>query len=87
MSVPGIRKKKKKTKLPEWDPPTLNEYLTHLFDNNGLRTADPGHLTDAQFFWLLTDLGLGLYDDEITVLIRRAPQEDGKVDWTTFAPR
>lgn len=44
-------------------------------------------LTDAQFFWLLKDLGLGLQADEITVLCRRAPAKDGKIDWATFAPR
>jgi hypothetical protein len=35
----------------------------------------------------MSDLGLGLSADEITVLCRRAPASNGKIDWATFAPR
>lgn len=47
----------------------------------------PEALTDAQFYWLLQDLGLGLSSDEVTVLCRRAPAVDGKINWASFAPR
>lgn len=70
------------------DPPTLTDYLLHLFDGNKLRSISPNKLNDSQFFWLLNDLGLGLSDDEVSVLCRRAPQAaDHKVDWESFAPR
>jgi hypothetical protein len=70
------------------DPPTLTDYLLHLFDGNKLRSIHPSKLTDSQFFWLLNDLGLGLSDDEVSVLCRRAPQAaNHKVDWSSFAPR
>jgi len=81
------KKRRKQVPIPDMAPPTLGEYLSHLFDNNALYTIEPAALTDAQFFWLLSDLGLGLSSDEITVLCRRAPQSNGKVDWSTFAPR
>ena len=81
------KKRRKQAPIPDMEPPTLAEYLFHLFDNNALRTLEPTALSDAQFYWLLTDLGLGLSSDEIAVLCRRAPQEGGKIDWATFAPR
>jgi hypothetical protein len=49
--------------------------------------CQPEALTDAQFYWLLQDLGLGLSSDEVAVLCRRAPAADGKIDWARFAPR
>jgi len=52
-----------------------------------LYLVQPEALTDAQFYWLLQDLGLGLSSDEVTVLCRRAPAVDGKIDWASFAPR
>lgn len=33
------------------DPPTLTDYLLHLFDGNKLRTLHPSKLNDSQFFW------------------------------------
>jgi hypothetical protein len=80
------KKKKKRQKIPvpaDAEPPTLGEYLSHLFDRNAMRTVAPAALTDAQFFWLLNDLGLGLMPDEITVLCRRAPEAGGKVRCVT----
>ena len=73
------KKKRQKVAVPTDQPPTLGEYLSHLFDRNAMRTVEPAALTDAQFYWLLNDLGLGLFPDEITVLCRRAPAANGKV--------